>query len=192
MSAKNKFNFVPRMLLVFCVALAFVAGNARASLDMFLDLGPDIPGESRDSQFSDKVDVLAWSWGMSNSGTTHVGGGSGAGVASCQDLSVTKYVDKASPPLVLACAAGTRLPTVVLTVRTLTSSEAKVVTMKYTLSEVLVTSVSTGASGGESKPTENITLNFAQVKFEYTIINQDGTAGSTSSADVDFTSVPTQ
>jgi type VI secretion system secreted protein Hcp len=31
-----------------------------------------------------------------------------------------------------------------------------------------VTAVSTGGSGGEDRLTENVTLNFATVKFEYT------------------------
>jgi type VI secretion system secreted protein Hcp len=172
------------MVLVFCVALTFATVSARASLDMFLDLGADIPGESKDTQYVNKVDVLAWSWGLANSGTTHLGGGSG--VSSCQDLSITKYVDKASTPLVLNCAKGSRLPTVVLTVRSHTSSGAQVVTMRYTLTEVLVTSVSTGGSGGEDRLTENISLNFSKVKFEYTPINPNGSAGQTSTVTWDI------
>jgi type VI secretion system secreted protein Hcp len=186
MSAKNTAKFVPKLVLVFCVALALATGNARAAVDMFLDLGASIPGESRDSQFTDKVDVLAWSWGLSNSGTTHLGGGAGSGVSSCQDLSITKYVDKASPPLILNCAQGTKLSQVVLIVRSYTLSGEPVVTMRYTLTEVLVTSVSTGGSNGENKLTENITLNFSKVKFEYTPILSNGTAGQTSSVTWDI------
>ena len=36
------------------------------------------------------------------------------------------------------------------------------------MKEVLVTSVSTGGSGGEDRLTENVTLNFAEFKVEYT------------------------
>ncbi len=35
------------------------------------------------------------------------------------------------------------------------------------MSEVLVTSPSTGGSGGEDRLTQNVTLNFAKVKVEY-------------------------
>ena len=35
------------------------------------------------------------------------------------------------------------------------------------LTEVMVTSVSTGGSGGEDRLTENVTLNFSKVKVEY-------------------------
>ena len=40
----------------------------------------------------------------------------------------------------------------------------------------MVTSVSTGGSGGEDRLTENVSLNFAKVKFEYTAAVQDGAA----------------
>jgi type VI secretion system secreted protein Hcp len=39
--------------------------------------------------------------------------------------------------------------------------------LKITMSEVLVTSLSTGGSGGEDRLTQNVTLNFAKVKVEY-------------------------
>jgi hypothetical protein len=48
------------------------------AMDMFLDI-KDVKGESRDGKFKDKIDILSWSWGLSNSGTAHVGGGAGAG-----------------------------------------------------------------------------------------------------------------
>jgi type VI secretion system secreted protein Hcp len=43
---------------------------------------------------------------------------------------------------------------------------------------VLVTSVSTGGSGGEDRLTENLTLNFAEVKFEYFLQNEKGVTAS--------------
>ncbi|HEX7689179.1 MAG TPA: type VI secretion system tube protein Hcp, partial [Burkholderiaceae bacterium] len=39
--------------------------------------------------------------------------------------------------------------------------------LKITMTEVLVTSVSQGGSGGEDRLTENVTLNFASVKVDY-------------------------
>jgi type VI secretion system secreted protein Hcp len=44
-----------------------------------------------------------------------------------------------------------------------------------TMNEVLVTSVSTGGSGGEDRLTENVTLNFAKVKYDYTLQDSKGT-----------------
>jgi len=63
------------------------------AVDMFMKAG-DIEGESNDAKHKGSIDVLAWSWGMSQSGTTHMGTGGGAGKVNIQDLSFTKYVDK--------------------------------------------------------------------------------------------------
>jgi type VI secretion system secreted protein Hcp len=54
---------------------------------------------------------------MSQSGTTHMGGGGGAGKVNVQDLSLTKYVDKASPNLVMATCNGKHYKEALLTVR---------------------------------------------------------------------------
>ena len=45
------------------------------AVDMFLDIKGEIKGESQDKTHKDEIDVLAWSWGMSQSGSFHVGGG---------------------------------------------------------------------------------------------------------------------
>ena len=75
------------------------------ALDIFLKLD-GIKGEAQDHKYKDEIDVLSWSWGASQSGTTHGGSGSGAGKVSIQDLSITKYLDKSSPTLFQHCANG--------------------------------------------------------------------------------------
>jgi type VI secretion system secreted protein Hcp len=42
----------------------------------------------------------------------------------------------------------------------------------------MVTSVSTGGSGGEDRLTENVTLNFAKVKVDYKLQSDQGTGKS--------------
>ncbi len=145
------------------------------ALDMFINLGAAIKGESRDKAQGPKgdVDVLAWSWGMSQSGSTHMGGGGGAGKANFQDLSFTKYVDSASSALMVALAKGSHIAEVVLMVRKAGEGQQKYILI--TMKEVIVTSVSTGGSGGEDRLTENVTLNFAEVKFDYTPQDSKGT-----------------
>ncbi|TVR51884.1 MAG: type VI secretion system tube protein Hcp [Puniceicoccaceae bacterium] len=142
------------------------------AVDMFLDLGKEISGESMDKKHKGTIDVLAWSWGASNSGTFHVGGGGGAGKANFQDISVTKYVDKATPKLLLYCANGDHLDQAVLTVRKAGKNPLEYI--KITMKKVLVTSLSTGGSGGEDRLTENISLNFAQVQVDYVEQKPDG------------------
>ena len=146
------------------------------AVDMFIQIG-DIKGESRDKAHKEKIDVLAWSWGMSNSGSAHVGGGAGAGKVNVQDISITKYVDKASVDVMLAACNGKHFKDALLIVRK--AGENPVEYLKISMTEVLVSSVSTGGSGGEDRLTENISLNFAKVKVEYTPQKQDGTADKT-------------
>jgi hypothetical protein len=76
-----------------------------------------IDGESVDAKHAKSIDVLAWSWGMSQSGTTHTSTGGGAGKVNVQDLSLTKYIDKSSTVLMTHCATGKHIPKAVLTVR---------------------------------------------------------------------------
>jgi len=144
------------------------------AVDMFLEMTPDVPGESRDKKYEKKIDVLAWSWGMSNSGTTHMGGGGGAGKVNMQDLSVTKYVDRASATLQLACAKGTHYDTVTLTCRKAGGTAVEYI--KIVMSEVIITSLSTGGSGGEDRLTENVTFNFGKVKYTYQEQDSKGAA----------------
>ncbi len=144
------------------------------ALDMFLKL-PGADGESVGNGHANEIDVLSWSWGMSQSGTMHTAKGGGSGKANVQDVSVTKYVDKASPKLQLLCLNGKNTTgDAILTVQK--AGENVVQYLKITMSDFIITSVSTGGSGGEDRLTENISINFAKVKVEYTPQKADGTA----------------
>ncbi|MEO3433949.1 type VI secretion system tube protein Hcp [Inquilinus sp. CAU 1745] len=146
------------------------------AVDMFLKIA-EIPGESVDADANHKgtMDILAWSWGMSQSGTTHSGPGGGAGKVNVQDISVTKYVDIASPLLMLYCSGGKHLKEALLTVRKAGDKPLEYMVIKMT--DAIVTSVSTGGSGGEDRLTENVSLNFAKVEYKYTSQKTDGSAG---------------
>ena len=143
------------------------------AVDMFIKIG-DIKGESKDKKHGKEIDVLAWSWGVSNSGNAQVGGGAGAGKVNVQDLSFTKYVDSATCPLLLAASNGKHYKEALLTVRK--AGENPVEYIKIKIEEVLITSLSTGGSGGEDRLTENVTLNFAKVHVDYTPQKDDGSA----------------
>lgn len=134
------------------------------AVDMFIKI-KDVKGESQDDKHKDEIDVLAWSWGMSNSGSTHMGGGSGAGKVNVQDLSFTKYIDKSSPDLMKACCNGKHFGDAVLVCRK--AGEKPVEYLTITMTDLIITSVSTGGSGGEDRLTENVTLNFGEVKVKY-------------------------
>jgi len=145
------------------------------AVDIFLKIN-GVDGESADDKHKKDIDILAFSWGLSNSGSAQVGGGAGAGKVNVQDLSVTKWVDSATPKLVLACCNGTHYDDATLVVRKAGGTPVEYIKLK--LQEVLVTSVSTGGSGGEDRLTENITLNFAKFNLDYTPQDAKGAAGT--------------
>ncbi len=161
--------------LAFFVVLLLVS-KGHAALDMYLKVD-GIDGESATKGHEKEIEVLAWSWGVSNPATTVVGGGGGTGKAVFTDISFTKYADIASPLLMLNTAKGTHIPTVVFTVLKTGGAAAPVNYYRVTLTEVIVTSVSTGGSGGESRLTENISLNYRTIKVEYFPQKPDGSIG---------------
>ncbi len=144
------------------------------AVDIFLEV-EGIKGESKDSKHKDQIDVLSWSWGMSQSGTAHMGGGAGAGKVSVQDLNFTHYIDKSSPILMLHCCNGKHIKKAKLFVRK--AGEKPLEYMTVEMEDLLVSHVSTGGSHGEDRLTENVTLNFAKVKAEYQEQKPDGSGG---------------
>lgn len=106
---------------------------------------------------NDTTSVLAWSWGASQSGTTHMGGGGGAGKATFQDMSFTRYSDALTPGFITALAKGQLYDKITF----------KRGLLEIELNEVIVTSYSTGGSETQrvDAQTENISLNFAVIRY---------------------------
>jgi type VI secretion system secreted protein Hcp len=145
------------------------------AVDMFLSLDP-IKGESQDKSHTDEIDVLSWSWGMSQSGSTHLTSGGGAGKVSVQDLTFTHYVDLSSSYLFQACTKGQHIAKGILTVRK-AGGDTPLEYIKVTMEEIIVTNVHTGGSMGEERLTENVTLNFRKFKYEYKEQEKEGGGG---------------
>ena len=142
-------------------------------MSIFARIGT-IKGESRDARHKDQIDVLSWSWGVSQSGTAgQGGGGGGAGKASFQDFSFTHHVDRASPLLMKACATGEHIRDATITVRKAGKGQQEFLIIKMT--DVMVTSVSTSVSAEGDAAVEGVTLAFAKVDLEYKPQKPDGT-----------------
>jgi type VI secretion system secreted protein Hcp len=157
------------------------------AFDMHLKFGTGsvtIQGASNHSKHTNQVPIIAWSWGVSNTGNLHTGAGyASGGKANIQDITVTKYIDSCSNAILNACCTGARLENAFLFVTNATGQQTDFVTIE--LSEgVLITSVSTGGSDGDERLTENITLHFG--KFKYSFQPQDD-EGKASGGTKDFT-----
>ena len=142
-----------------------VVGRAEAALDLVLNI-PGIPGDSTIPGYENQIKVLAWSWGASNSGTC-----SGPGQINVQDLALTKYFDLASTPLVAALKNGTVLTSATLTILTAGTGERS---ETIAMSNVKISSYSSGGSGGEDRLTENVTFGFSQAVITYYCVGGKG------------------
>jgi type VI secretion system secreted protein Hcp len=140
------------------------------AVDMFLKLD-GIKGESKDHKHGGEIHIESFSWGLTQTGTHGSGGGGGAGKVSVHDISVTKFVDKSSPALLLHCASGKHIKDGLLTVRK--AGDKPLEYLKIKLTDLLVSGVQHAGHGGEQL-TENVTLNFAKFHLEYQTQKPDG------------------
>jgi len=134
------------------------------AIDSFLKLGT-LKGESVVKGFEDQIQILSWGWGMTQTGTTHMASGGGAGKVDVHDLHVTKYLDASSPTIALACCKGTHYDSAVLTMRKAGGTALEYVTI--TLTDVIITSYSATATVGEDLLKDTVALNFGKFKYSY-------------------------
>ena len=135
------------------------------AVDMTINVD-GIKGESKLDKHEEEIDVLAYTFGMTQTGTFHGGGGGGTGKVNIQDLNLTKFVDKATPELMLACSNGKHIPKAVLTVRK--AGETPLDYLTITMEDLLVASVSSGAEHkDDERQKEHVALNFTRIKIEY-------------------------
>jgi type VI secretion system secreted protein Hcp len=140
------------------------------AVDMFLKLD-GIKGESKDHKHKDEIHIESFSWGMSQTGAHGTGGGGGAGKVAVHDISITKFLDKASPALMLHCCNGKHIKDGLITVRK--AGEKPVEYLKIKLTDILVSSVQEAGHGGDLL-SESLSLNFAKFHVEYQEQKPDG------------------
>ena len=147
------------------------------AVEMFLKLA-GIEGESSDAKHKGEIDVLAWSWGLSET-VSASGGGGGAGRTKIESLSIEKLVDLASPLLLSFSAQGKHISDGILATR----KPSKVADdfLLFKMTDVIVTSVHMTASKETDQPAENIILNFGKLEFDYRPTKQDGSLGPVTS-----------
>jgi len=138
--------------------------------DIFAKLG-DIKGESLDDKHKDEIELLSWSWGVTNAKAPLTGSGGGKGKATFHDLSFTHKIDKASPLLLKGCATGHHLKEATITRRKAGKGQQEYLVIK--MNDVVITSVAEEDGGGSSQ-VETVTLAFAKVDLEYRPQKSDG------------------
>jgi len=136
--------------------------------DIFAKLG-DIKGESLDDKHKDEIEVLSWSWGVTNA-VAHAGSGVGQGKATFRDLTFSHKIDKASPALMQACATGVHLKEATITHRKAGKGQQEFLVIK--MNDVIITAVADEEDKNDSA--ETVSLTFAKVDLEYRPQKADG------------------
>lgn len=135
------------------------------AVDYFLKID-QIKGESQDKAHKDEIELNSFSWGAANAGSfSSAGGGGGAGKVALQDFNFVMRQNKASPLLFDACCSGKHIKTAVLIGRKAGTTQVEY--LKVTLTDLLVTSYTTGGTAGSPVPDESISLAYSKIEVEY-------------------------
>ena len=136
--------------------------------DMYINF-EGIPGEVTTGDHVGWIEVQSYSHGISmaiNESTVSAGSRS-SGRANLQDFTFSKMMDKSSVTLNAYCVTGKTVPTVTCDL-TRAGEGKQEVFMTYTLSGVLISSISAGGSNGSgSVPMETVSLAFGKIVWKY-------------------------
>ncbi len=147
------------------------------AVDMFLKL-ENLPGESMDQKLPDHIEILSFSWGVTQHGAYGRGGsGGGSGKAAFQDVQFTHYYDKASTVLFQHCVNGKHIKSGEFIARKAGADGKQMDYLNLKIKDIIVTSVSSGHTvGGDDRMVESFSLNFAEFDVTYTTQKADGTS----------------
>ena len=155
-----------------------------AHVDYFLKI-TGVDGESSDDKHKGEIELESWSFGATQMGVGHSGGGGGAGKVAMQDFHFVMRVSKASPKLFQGCATGEHFKDATVVARKAGKEQQEY--LKIKLTDVLVSSYQQGGSGGSHiVPTDQISFNFAKIEIEYKEQKADGTLGGAVKAGYDL------
>lgn len=154
------------------------------AVDMFMKID-DIKGESADAAHKGEIDVYSWKWGVTQTGSSQTAAGSGTGKANVQDFEFTTKVDSAHPTVVGMGLSGKPYKSAVFTQRK-AGGDSPLEYMKITMSNGLISGVFFEGANTDDTHMVRITLNFGQVKIDYTPQAADGSGGATVSTAYDI------
>jgi type VI secretion system secreted protein Hcp len=170
---------------IFCVALIYVAPMltipGMAAIYMKME---GVKGEVTAKDHEGWIEVTSAQVGLGRAISSPVGGKRDASLPSFSDVTITKPMDSASPPLFLESVLGKAGKQVDLHF-TRSVEGQEIVYYTITLSDVLVSSFS--QSSGGDRPMESLSLNFTKFNMIYTPVDDKGGTGAPIPATYDLT-----
>jgi type VI secretion system secreted protein Hcp len=142
--------------------------------DVFLRID-GVEGESSDAKHKNQIEVLSFSWGVTQAitGTVSSSGTFSGQRCDMSPLVIQKLLDKASPKAAEACAAGDHFPSAVLTC--CGAGGVKIHPyLEIRLTDVILADVDISGAGDGGVPTESWALRYGKIEMKYTQIGLDG------------------
>lgn len=190
MGNKIKFNI---WLLFVISTFLFIPTNALAknNSDVFIGNDDSMPipiklvdrtGDSSQNYIEACIDgtdcfyVKSVNFGGTQTGSLHIGGGGGAGRADVQDILLKRVPDEYSAELFRLLFNGGHTSEISIAYYREFSGNL-LPFIKYILSPVMITSVQLDIDDS-FEPVENVTLNFAKISIEVSIINDGNLTGT--------------
>jgi type VI secretion system Hcp family effector len=170
-----------KLLFYSAIFITLASGSVQGQNTFYLRVD-GITGEATDPMYKDWIACTAFGNGVSNAAAS-VENHPPSGKPKFQDFTVTKYVDKASPKLNIACAKGTHLKDVELVCVRAAATNPGYVAYRIALTDVMVKSIQ--VKGEMPAFIEDIAFSFKKIKWEYTPLLPNGTLGGKVSAEWD-------
>jgi type VI secretion system secreted protein Hcp len=134
-----------------------------------------IDGEAKDKDHDKWSDILSVSQAVSKPGRGATGPTRRRGDTIMEDIVVTKELDKSSPKIAEAVCKGKVFPKVEIHLTASYTDAGRVTYYAYELTNTQVTRYDFAGSGqSEDVPTEDLALNFEEIKVTYTETDSEG------------------
>ena len=136
-----------------------------------------IKGESKDGKHKDEIDVLSFSYGVTQSTSVATGGGLTAGKSTLNAFSFNQTYHKGSVPLFVYCATGKHIDKITFIARK-SAGDVQLDYLKVDFEHCLVTSVQTMGGTENEIPGETVEVTYSKVTFLYKEQNEKGAVAS--------------
>ena len=134
-----------------------------------------VDGEAQDKDHKGWSDILSFGQGVRQPGGGSTGATRRRGDVILDDISVTKELDKSSPKIAESVCKGKVYPKVEIHLTASYTDAGRQTYYAYELKNTLVTSYNISGSGqSESVPTEDLSMNFEEIKVTYTECDSNG------------------
>jgi type VI secretion system secreted protein Hcp len=149
----------------------FYNKKGKGMFDCFLRV-EGISGESSDDKHVGWIEIMNFDLDVSQkvSRTASSAGGASTERADFSVFSFSKLLDKASPQLALACAAGTHIDTIVVELGRAGTDKTRF--MQYKFTNCMICSCSTTADGGF--PVDDVAFSYGKIEWRHTQQNRRG------------------